>query len=193
MIQHKGTSVNPGRQESPHAHCITLDPANQLAMVADLGLDKVMIYRLKPEGGILEKNDPASADLPPGSGPRHVAFDPTGRHLYVINELNCTVVAFRYDAAKGKLEMFQTIPTLPVEQKPSDSTAEIEVHPSGKFLYGSNRGPTHRRLQDRARDRSIDVGGAQAHGRKTPRNFGIDPTGQYLLATKRSTPRRIQN
>ena len=113
FVQHKGKSVNPGRQEGPHAHCVALDAANRFAFVCDLGLDKVMIYKYDAEKGKLTPNDPPAADLAPGSGPRHIAFTPDGHFAYVMNELNSTMTAFAYDADHGALKRLQTLSTLP--------------------------------------------------------------------------------
>src|SRR5262249_32745422 len=139
FVQHKGHSVNKDRQAGPHAHSINLDPDNRYVFVADLGLDNVLIYRLDPANGTLSRNDPP-AMVSPGAGPRHFAFHPTGKFAYVINELHNTVTAFRYDADKGTLTKIQTISTLPKDFTGRSYTAEVVVHPSGKFLYGSNRG-----------------------------------------------------
>ncbi len=125
--------ARPGR-----THSINPDPAGRFFFAADLGLDKILVYRL--EGGRLVPNNPPSASLAPGSGPRHFTFHPTGRFAYVINELASTVTAFRYDAEQGSLDSLQTISTLPEGFDGQSTTAEVQVHPSGNFLYGSNRG-----------------------------------------------------
>lgn len=185
FVQHTGSSINPGNQTAPHAHSINVDAANRFAMVADLGIDKVMVYRLDPDKGTITANDPPSASVEAGSGPRHFAFHPNGKNAYVINEIKLTVTAFQYDAEKGVLTPLQTISTLPdgVTDRKGMSTAEVQVHPSGKFLYGSNRG--HHSIAifsiDQATGKLTAVG-HQGQGIKTPRNFGIDPTGNYLLA-----------
>src|SRR5262249_34919151 len=140
FVQHKGHSVNKNRQEAPHAHSINLDPANHFAFVADLGLDAVLVYRFNGEHCTLGKDHPQSAAVSPGAGPRHFAFHPSGKSAYVINELHNTVTAFSYDAGKGELRKIQTVPTLPKDFSGESYTAEVVVHPSGKFLYGSNRG-----------------------------------------------------
>jgi len=183
FIQHEGSSVNPKRQQGPHAHSINVDPANRFAFVADLGLDKVMIYRLDPARAMLTPNDPAWGSVPPGGGPRHFAFHPTARWAYVINEMGNTVTVFNYDAARGALDPIQTIPTLPAGFEGNNTTAEVLVHPSGRFVYGSNRG------QDSIAAFAVDPQtgkltwlGNEPSGGKTPRNFNIDPTGRFLLA-----------
>jgi 6-phosphogluconolactonase len=182
VVQHQGKSVNPKRQEAPHAHSINLDPGNRFAFVADLGLDKVMVYRFDPAKGTLTANDPPAAAVTGGAGPRHFAFHPSGKYAYVINELANTVTAFSYDPDRGVLKELQTVTTLPADFKGTSYTAEVVVHPSGKFLYGSNRG--HDSIAVFAIDAAtgkLTPAGHQAAGIKTPRNFNSDPTGTYLL------------
>ncbi|MCS6863066.1 MAG: lactonase family protein, partial [Abditibacteriales bacterium] len=178
FIQHTGKSVNPQRQEAPHAHSINLDAANRFAFVADLGLDKVLIYRFDAAKGTLTPNDPPAATVAPGAGPRHFAFHPSGRYAYVINEMGNTVTAFHYDAQKGILTEIQTLSTLPQGYTDVSHTAEVQVHPSGKFLYGSNRGHDSIAIysidQNTGRLSLVNIVSTQG---KTPRNFGIDPTG----------------
>jgi 6-phosphogluconolactonase len=185
FVQHSGSGKNPERQKSPHAHSIDVDPANRFAYVADLGIDKIMIYRFDPVKGSLAASDPPSVSVEPGAGPRHFALHPQGRFAYAINELNSTVVAFTRDAERGTLTPLQTISTLPEGQAVAAgySTAEIEVHPSGRFLYGSNRGHDSIVVYaiDQKTGRLTHVENQPTQG-STPRNFGIDPTGTYLLA-----------
>ena len=185
VIQHQGHSVNPARQEGPHVHSINVDPGNRFAVAADLGLDKLLVYRLDPATARLAANDPPSVSVAPGSGPRHFAFHPSGKFGYVINEMSCTVTAFDYDASAGRLTPIETITTLPQGEplKGNYSTADVHVHPSGKFVYGSNRGHNSITLLavDSARGTLRWVDNTSTGG-KTPRGFGIDPTGNYLLA-----------
>jgi 6-phosphogluconolactonase len=182
-IQHKGKSVNPQRQEGPHAHSINLDSANRFAFVADLGLDEVLVYRFDSTKGSLTPNDPPAGKVAPGAGPRHFAFHPAGKYAYVINEMASTVTAFAYDPERGTLQELQSITTLPAGFSGNTSTAEVVVHPSGRFLYGSNRG--HDSLAifkiDEATGK-LTAAGHQLTGGKTPRNFAIDPSGKWLLA-----------
>ena len=188
VVQHKGSSVNKRRQAAPHAHSINLDRANRFAFAADLGADKIFVYRFDAAKAALTPHDPPATALAPGAGPRHFAFHPTGRFAYVINELNSTVTAFAYDPAVGTLKTLQTTTTLPAGFKGANSTAEIQVHPSGRFLYGSNRG--HDSLAIFAIDAKsgrLQPLGHQPVGGKTPRNFCIDPTGRYILAANRNT------
>ncbi|MGH7201919.1 MAG: lactonase family protein [Planctomycetaceae bacterium] len=187
FVQHEGSSVNPRRQSEPHAHSINLDSSGKRAFAADLGLDKILIYRFDAETGSLEPNDPAFAKLNPGDGPRHFAFHPSGRFAYTNGEMTSTVTAFAYDAETGALETLQTLSTLP-EEVEGNSTAEVQVHPSGKFLYVSNRG--HDSLAIFRIDEStgkLTAAGHQKTGGKTPRNFGIDPTGRYVVAANQAT------
>ena len=185
FIQHQGSSANKQRQAAPHAHFITTDAANHFALTCDLGLDKVLVYRFDAAKGTLTPNDPAAVEIKSGSGPRHLAFHPSGRYAYVINEMACTLTALSYDARRGELKEIQTVSTLPSGQEllRSFSTAEVEVHPTGKFLYGSNRG--HDSIVvfaiDEKTGKLSHVENQSTQG-KTPRNFAIDPTGKYLLA-----------
>ncbi|MFC1805801.1 lactonase family protein [Planctomycetota bacterium] len=188
FVQHEGSSVDPRRQTAPHAHSINLSPDNRFAFAADLGLDKVLVYRFDAAKGTLAPNDPPFAKVAPGAGPRHFAFRPDGRFAYVINELSSTVTAFRYDAGKGVLAEIQTLTTLPKGFAGDSYTAEVQVHPSGKFLYGSNRG--HNSIAVFAID--ADTGKLRPAGHRSvqgdwPRHFGIDPTGAFLLAANRRT------
>jgi 6-phosphogluconolactonase len=179
---HKGHSVNKDRQEAPHAHSINLDPANHFAFVADLGLDAVVVYRFNPENCTLAKNEPPSAAVWPGDGPRHFAFHPNGKFAYVINELHNTIITFSYDAEKGTLTKKQTIPTLPKDFTGTSHTAEVVVHPSGKFLYGSNRGHDSIAVFTvNADNGELTAAGHQAENIKEPRNFNIDPSGKFCL------------
>jgi 6-phosphogluconolactonase len=182
FVQHEGSSVNPQRQKGPHAHSINISPDNRFAFVADLGLDKVMIYKLDVENGTITANDPAFAKVKPGSGPRHFTFGIDGKYAYVINEMGGTITAFGYKPASGALTEIQTITTLPDGFDGSNSCAEVRVHPSGRFLYGSNRGHDSIAVYriDPAKGTLTFVEHEKADI-KTPRNFNIDPTGKYCL------------
>ncbi|HOA60964.1 MAG TPA: lactonase family protein [Verrucomicrobiota bacterium] len=186
--QHQGSSLNPQRQEGPHAHGVTLDAANRVAIVPDLGLDRLMIYRLDAVNGRLTPNDPPHAAVKPGSGPRHLAFAPDYKHAYGINELSSTITVYAYDSAGGSLAEVQTLSTLPDGFDGDNSTAEIEVHPTGKFVYGSNRG--HDSIAVFARDLQRGtlerVANVPTQG-KAPRNFAIDPTGAWLWAANQGS------
>lgn len=188
LEQHKGTGVNPQRQEGPHAHCIILDGSNKFAFAADLGLDKIMIYRFDAKTGKLTPHENPSANLKPGAGPRHFTFHPHGRYAYVINELDSTITAFSYNQARGILNEMQTVNTLPADFSGHNDCADIHVTPSGKFLYGSNRG--HDSIVVFAINRSTGklsyVEHVSTQG-KTPRNFTLDPAGEFLLAANQES------
>ena len=186
--QHHGSSVQRSRQSGPFAHCIDADPANRFVLSADLGIDKVMIYRLDASQGTLAPQQPAFVKTVPGAGPRHLAFHPNGRFVYVINELNCTISVFRYDSSRGSLESVQNVSTLPGGFTGENTAAEVAVHPSGRFLYGSNRG--HDSIAIFAVD--PDTGKLRSQGHqstlgKMPRHFALDPSGRYLLAANQDS------
>jgi len=181
VIQHAGTSINEKRQRGPHAHSANPGPNDRFAFVADLGIDKVQIYRLDPAKATLA--DHGFVKVIPGSGPRHFAFHPSGQHAYVINEMALSITAFDFDQEKGTLTPIQNISTVPPSaNRIGLSTAEVQVHPSGKFVYGSNRGHdtiTSFKVADDGKLSLIEVQPIQG---ETPRNFGIDPSGKFLLA-----------
>jgi 6-phosphogluconolactonase len=184
FVQHSGTVADPKRQGGPHAHSINPSPDNRYVVAADLGLDKLMVYKFDPAAGTITPNDPPSAEVAPRSGPRHFTFHPNGKYAYAINEISCTVTAFNYDAKKGVLKEIQTTSTLPkgVPVTSDLSTAEIVVHPSGKFLYGSNRGHNSIAVFSISPQGTLTLlDNVDTQGR-IPRNFGIDPTGSFLLA-----------
>ena len=182
FIQHTGGSVNKQRQEGPHAHGLFLDAANRFAFVPDLGLDKVMVYRFDATRGTLVAHDPAFTAMPAGAGPRHFAFHPNGRFAYVINELDSTVVVCAYDAERGTLTPVQTISTIPADFTGKSSCAEIEVHPTGKFVYGSNRGHDSIVIYAADENGKLSLVGHQPTQGRNPRHFALDPTGRWLLA-----------
>ena len=188
VIQHSGSSVNPKRQQGPHAHSFVFSPEETRAYAPDLGLDQIRIYRVDAESVALTPNDPSYAEVAPGAGPRHFDFHPGGEYAYVINELDSTITAFSHNARTGALTELQTVSTLPDGDHPGNSTADIHVHPSGKFLYGSNRG--HNSIVvfsiDKKRGTLKHVQHQSTLG-EIPRNFGIDPTGRILLAENQNS------
>lgn len=183
FVQHTGHGPNPKRQEAAHAHSIDLSPDNRLAMVDDLGLDELLVYKFDAVKGTLAPNDPPFAKLDPGAGPRHFALHPSGKFGYAISELHSTVTAFSADLKTGTFHALQTVSALPSDFKGENDDAEIEVYPSGKFLYASNRG--HDSITvfaiDPAKGTLSVVEHASTQG-KTPRSFAIDPTGKLLFA-----------
>ncbi|MGH9173724.1 MAG: lactonase family protein [Vicinamibacterales bacterium] len=186
--QHAGSSVDPDRQAGPHAHFIAPDPTNRFALVADLGLDQVVTYRLDLAAGTLLPTEAPPTALQPGSGPRHLAFHPTLAVLYVINELASTISTCRWDATIGSAEIIETISTLPAGFTGQNSCAEIRVAPSGRFVYGSNRGHDSIAIfaVDQSRGTLKATGHVATHG-KSPRNFTIDPSGRLLFAANQES------
>jgi 6-phosphogluconolactonase len=192
FVEHRGSSADKERQAAPHAHWIATSPDNRFALAADLGLDEVLIYRFNATKGTVAPNDPAFAKLNSGSGPRHLGFHPNGKFAYVLTEMEDSVTAFAYKASNGSLSPLQTVSalsTLRKDYKGPKEAAEIVVHPSGKFLYASNRAgidtisafsinPTKGTLQ--LKNEYPTMG-------KTPRNFAIDPTGKFLLAANQES------
>jgi 6-phosphogluconolactonase len=172
-IQHPGTA--------PHAHCVTLDAANHFAFVCDKGLDQVRSYVFDPAAGTLTTNTILITSVAAGSGPRHMSFDPQYKRAYVICETASTIIGFNYDATNGTLAAFQTVSTLPPGGFSGNTTAEIAVHPSGKFVYGSNRGyNTIVVYTVDPVDGTLTPVQQQTTG-ATPRNFAIDPTGAFCI------------
>jgi len=188
FVQHQGHGTNPERQEGPHAHSIDLSADNHFALVDDLGLDEVISYRFDPSKGSLTPNDPAFAQVDAGAGPRHFAFHPGGKFAYGVNEMHSTVTAYAYDGTAGKLSSLQTISTLPKGFAGQNDDAEVQVHPSGKVLYTSNRG--HDSIAvfaiDPIKGTLTPIQDVPTQG-KTPRSFEIDPTGSFLFAANQKS------
>ncbi len=186
FVQHKGAGDYEKR--APRGHAINVDPTQRFAVACDLGLDQVLVYKLDAANAKLTPNDPPFATLAPGSGPRHLAFRPDGKFAYVINETLLTMTAFAWDGARGELKEIQTLSTLPGAREKGFNTAEVYVHPSGKFVYGSNRG--HDSIVVYASDEKTGkltlVEHVNTQG-KTPRHFAIHPSGNFLLAENQST------
>ena len=187
VINHQGSSINPERQMEPHAHSINISPSGNYALVPDLGTDKVVIYKIDKVAKKLEPNDPPFVKVTPGMGPRHLEFHPNGKVVYVIHELGAHISVFDFDDQNGNLSEIQTISTLPLnyDQK---SCADIHISPDGKYLYGSNRGhdslAIYKVLEDGRKLENIDF---QSTLGKTPRNFAIDPDGNFLLAANQDS------
>jgi 6-phosphogluconolactonase len=191
-IKHSGKSIDTVRQTQPYAHSINLDPANQFALVADLGLDKVFVYRFDQQTGALTPNDPPFVQVPPGSGPRHLAFHPNGKFVYLVNEMACTVIVFAWNAERGVLTELQTISTLPPDFHGKNTCAEIEVYPNGKFLYATNRG--HESIAVFAINDTtgkISVREYVPSLGHWPRNFTLDPTKQWMIVTNHNSDNAV--
>jgi 6-phosphogluconolactonase len=188
FVQHHGSGPDPHRQEGPHVHSVNLDAGNRFVLVADLGLDRLMTYRIDLEHGKLILQSEAQGEA--GSGPRHLDFHPNGRFVYLVNELNSTLSVYQYDLKDGKLDEIQVAPTLPDGYQGSNFPADVHITPDGKFIYASNRG--HDSLAifrvDETNGRLSVIGHAATQG-MTPRNFAIDPNGNYLLAANQDTGR----
>jgi 6-phosphogluconolactonase len=182
FVQHTGKGTNPERQEGPHAHWIETSPDNRYAIASDLGLDELLVYHFDSSNGALTPDDPPIAKTAAAAGPRHVSFSPDGKFAYAIAEMNSTITVFSYDASSGRLQPIQAASTLPKDFKGENDTAEIHVHPSGRFLFGSNRG--HNSIAvfsiDKRTGHITPAGDFSTQG-KTPRNFEIDPTGSRLF------------
>jgi 6-phosphogluconolactonase len=184
FIQHKGSGPNRDSQTMPHPHWVGFLPASKLALIADLGIDEVGIYNFDPKKGKLTVGNPAFATLPPGSGPRHATIHNVGKYMfmYVINELNSTVSLFVYEPEPKRFTAVQTLSTRPEGAKGSNTGAEIEVHPTGKFVYASNRGDDSIAMFTAdLKKGTLTLGQHISSGGKTPRQFEIDPTGHWLL------------
>jgi len=184
FVQHTDSSANPQQKLQAHAHSIRVDPTNRFALVGDTGLDKLFVYKFNVKDGSLTPNDPPFIKAAPGANPRHVAFHPNERWLYVLTEAGSTIMLFNWDAKSGAMSEVQTVSTLPKDFQGKSACAEIEVHPSGKFVYASNRG------RDSIAVFSVDAKSGRLtpiqdvpSGGKTPRNFDMDPSANWLLVT----------
>jgi 6-phosphogluconolactonase len=188
LVKNTGTGPNEKRQTAPHTHGVYFDNANRFLFVPDLGIDKVLIYKFDPATSELTPNEPAEMISPPGAGPRHMAFSPDEKHAYIINELTNTVSVAEFDPKSGALKPIQEIATLPADFKEQSTTAEIEVHPNGNFVYGSNRG--HDSIVVYKRDPETGKLTFLQHapcGGKTPRHFKIDPSGKWLICAHQNS------
>ena len=183
--QQRGSSANPERQEGPHAHSIYADPANRFVYSCDLGNDRVEGYRFNAEKGTIKPSPTATATIAPGSGPRHLVLH--GGFVYVINEMANTVTVLRRNASTGALRTLQTVPTLPQGFAQPNTTAEIAVHPNGRFLYASNRGHDSIVVFAIAEDGRLSLVQHALTGGKTPRNFSFDSSGRWLLAANQQS------
>ncbi len=187
-IQHEGSSVNPRRQKGPHTHSINLDPNSDLAFAPELGIDKLLIYRLNTSTGQLIANDPPSVSVEPGAGPRHFDFHASGKYVFLLNEIGNTLTSYAYDSAGGVLTEIQTESTLPADWDGSSHTADVHVHPSGRFIYASNRGHDSLAIfeidADTGRMTFVELESTRGN---TPRNFAIDPTGKWILAANQDS------
>jgi 6-phosphogluconolactonase len=188
FVQHEGSSIDPERQQGPHAHSVTIGPGNRFAYAADLGIDKLFTYELDIASGKLVPAASPFARMADGAGPRHLDIHPDGKRAYVINELDSTITALTLDPDTGALDPVQTLSTIPEGFSGVTHCADVHVAPSGKFVYGSNRG--HDSIAIFAIDQATDelsIVGYELTLGKTPRNFAIDATGSILLAANQDS------
>ena len=183
IVKHAGSSVNPDRQAGPHPHCVTLSPDNRHVLVCDLGLDKIFTYQLAPDTASLTPGEPPFIVSVPGAGPRHLAFAPDGQHAFMISEMGGAITSYRYDAGSGALTSLDSETTLSSSFTGENKSAAIRVHPNGRFVYGSNRGPDTIAVLgfDPATGRLSPVE-MVASGGKSPRDIALTPDGNWLIA-----------
>lgn len=185
--QHFGKSVDPKRQERAHAHSINPSPGNRYAVAADLGADHLYVYRLDAQRGSITPYEGGHVKAEPGAGPRHFTFHPGGKHAYAVNELNNTVTSYTWDEQTGVLAPKGSVTTLPEGFSQTSYTAEIRVHPSGKFLYASNRGHDSIAVFSLENPLAPKLVEHMSTGGSTPRNFALDKAGKWLLAANQRT------
>jgi len=185
LVQHSGTGADKQRQDKAHAHSVNLSKNEQFAVVADLGIDQFIVYKFDAAKGTLTQH--SKAEVKAGSGPRHFSFHPNYKFAYGVNEMGSTVTAFDWSESGGTLKEIQTISTLPADFKGSSNCAEILVHPSGKFVYASNRGHDSIAGYTIASDGKLTFMGTTSTEGKTPRNFRIDPSGAWMIAANQDS------
>jgi 6-phosphogluconolactonase len=186
FAQDHGSGPNP-RQATPHAHSINVSPDNRLAIAAEFGTDRLLVYRFDASAGTITPADPAQVTMKPGSAPRHFTFHPDGKTAYSLNEIDSTVTVLRYDATTSRFQPLQNLSALPDGFRGQNTAAEVLAHPSGKFLYTSNRGHNSIAVFAIDPDGKLRLVTHVASGGKTPRGFGVDPTGRWLIAANQST------
>jgi 6-phosphogluconolactonase len=192
FVQQVGSSVNPERQSHARAHSVRVDPTNRFVIAADLGADKVFVYRFDAKTGELQPNDPPFASVQPGLGPRHTVFNRTGNIMYLVNEMGSNIIRFSWDAEKGALKELDTVSALPADFHGKSTCAELLIHPSGNFMYATNRG------LDSVAVFAVKPGSGEltliqnisSRGR-TPRNCELDPTGKWLLVTNHDSSNAV--
>jgi 6-phosphogluconolactonase len=187
VIQHEGKGPDPARQEGPHAHMITTGNRGDMIYAVDLGIDKVITYKLDPRKASLEKT--SEYHSVPGAGPRHIEFHSNKKWAYIVNELNGTIEACSVDSHTGALTRFQVASTIPAGEKGKAGSAAIHLTPSGKYLYASNRGDINNIAMYAVDENSgrLQMIGYQPVKGRTPRSFTIDPSGKFLLVANQDT------
>jgi 6-phosphogluconolactonase len=189
LIQHAGHGTLPTHSPGPHAHSIDVSPDNRFAVASDLGVNRVLVYRFEPNTGVLTPHDPASVTIEPAdAGPRHFTFAPNGKFGYLLSEMSGVITAFAWDSAAGTLREIQSIKSIPLDFTGRNNSGEIAIHPNGRFLYSSNRGPDDIAVFaiDQAAGTLTQIHRESSRG-IMPRHFAIDPTGKYLLAANQAT------
>lgn len=182
VFQDVGKGPNAARQAGPHAHCVAVSPDNRFVFVCDLGIDKVMIFKFDAQHGKLIPNNPPFAQIKPGSGPRHLVFHPNGKFAYLISEMASTLTVFDYDPATGALNEIQTLSSLSPDFHDSNTAAEVAIEPTGRFLFASNRGQNSISVfAINSKTGMLQWIGEQSTEGKTPRQFGITPSGMEML------------
>ncbi len=187
VVQHEGTGADPERQQRSHAHYFRMGPQNRYALAANLGIDEVRIYPFDAEQGRLDTADVRIVSTPPGTGPRHLSFHPSGETVYLIGELSGTITVYDYDAERGRMSAKQTVSTTPDEFDGAARSADLHVHPSGDFLYASNRGDANDVVVYRIEEKTgrLERIGRQREHIQWPRTFTISPDGTHLLVANR--------
>lgn len=189
LIKQVGTSVDPQRQTRAYAHAVNVDPSGKVAITCDLGADKLFMYDLNVDAGKITPHNPPAVSTAPGSGPRHLTFSPNGKFAYVVTEMGATVITYSWDAAKGNFTELQTVKTLPDDFKGTNTSAEVQLTPDGRFLYASNRIDSNFLTifsVDQATGK-LTLVGYQPSGGRIPRNFRIDPTGQFMIVANQES------
>jgi 6-phosphogluconolactonase len=187
VVQHRGRGADPARQAGPHAHYVRADPQNRYVLAADLGIDQVRVYPFDAQTGRLDTTAVRPVSTPPGTGPRHLAFHPSGNYVYLVGELSGTVTVYAYDAEAGRMSTVQTVSTVPEDFEGAARSADVHVHPSGDVLYVSNRGEANDIVHYRIDEQTgrLSVAGRQSQSIRWPRNFALSPGGEYLLVANR--------
>jgi 6-phosphogluconolactonase len=187
FVQHTGSSVHPERQTKPYAHWFGVSPDNRFALATDLGTDRIAVYRFDDSSGALQPNDPPFIATPAGTGPRHIAWHPNARQFYLIQELANTITLYDWDDRAGTADSRQTHSTLPTGFSGANGAAEIAVHPTGRFLYASNRGDDSIARFALETDGRMSLQGHTPSRGKTPRYFAIDPTGRWMIVANQAS------
>lgn len=181
-VQHRGSSINPQRQSGPHAHFITTDTQNRFVLACDLGLDKLFVYRFDPKNALLTPDVPPAFLVKPGSGPRHLVFHPNGKTVYLVNEMASRLDVLAYNETSGTLQHVQSLGMLPNDFKGENLGAEVQVHPSGKFVFASNRGHNsivvYKVISERG---ELELVKRESCEGRTPRHFVLTPDGRWML------------